>query len=627
MEAPMSAATLTGPNAKPALDERSPTRYFGPVAAGPCGVTGPQTAILLVCVGALVLFAWGRWRFDIVGILALVAAVLTGAVPSDDVFSGFADPAVAGTAAILVMSAAIRDSGLFDAPLRLLGSLPRITGLEVGMLGGLSAALSAVMNNHDAYAAMLPAARTAVRRSRRSPAPLVAALGAASLLGGLVTVVGTPPNLLVSSLRRQATGTGFAVFDFAPVGGVLAVAGVIFLGLAWRLLPREQRRDRDEQSVLVGESYTSEVAVPPGSPLVGQTVAALRARADRDIVVSAIIREDYRRLPARLESEIAAGDVLVLNCEPDALQRLIERAGSLIVGGSGTAGIDAERIGVVEAVVSPGSELVGASPGEIGLDERYRVSLLAIGRRDGHLAARLRRTKLRAGDVLVLQGELDTMGPTLGALGCLTLAERRLRLGRRRRIAVPALLMAGALGCAAYGTLTISVALLCAVALLMVLRVATMTEVYGSIAWPVVVLFGTLIPVAAALRRSGVDDLLASHVAPLFAGVPPGWSIGATLVLALAATPIVNGAATVLMLGPIAVGLGAKLGLSADPYLMAVAVGASCDFFTPVGSRANILSLGTDRNAARAPWRLAVSLSALVAVVGTFAILTFWPPR
>ncbi len=597
------------------------------MAPGPRRVTGQQTAILAVCAAALVLFAWGRWRFDVVGILALAAAVLSGAVKADDAFSGFADPAVAAVAAVLVISAAIRESGLFDAPLRVLAALPRVTSLEVGVLGGMAAAASAVMNNHDAYAALLPAARTSVRRSRRSPAPLSVALGAASLLGGLVTIVGTPPNLLVSSLRRQATGTGFGVFDFAPVGGVLAVAGVLFLAAGWRLLPREQRRDRDEESALAGESYTSEVAIPQGSALVGQTVAALRARADRTIAVSAIIREDYRRLPARGESEIMAGDVLVLNCEPDALQRLMERAGSFLVGGRGTAGLDPERIGVVEAVVSPGSELIGASSDEIGLDERYRVSLVAIGRRDGHLAARLRRTKLRAGDVLVVQGELDAMGPTLAGLGCLTLAERRLRLGRRRRMAVPALLLAAVLALATTGTLALPVALLCGVALLMVLKVSTLTEIYASVAWPVVVLFGTLLPVGAALTRSGAADLLAERAAALLSAVPPVWGVVATLVVALAATPVVNGAATVLLLGPVAIGLAARQGLSVDPYLMAVAVGASCDFFTPVSSRANILSLGTDRKAARAPWRLALSLTALVAVLGAPAILAFWPVR
>ena len=597
------------------------------MAPGPRRVTGQQTAVLAICAVAMGLFAWGRWRFDVVGLLALAAAVLSGAVPAEGAFAGFADPAVAAIAAVLVLSAAIRDSGLFYAPLRVLSALPRVTGLEVGVVGGVAAALSALMNNHDAYAALLPAARTSVRRSRRSPAPLVAALGAASLLGGLVTIVGTPPNLLVSSLRRQATGVGFGVFDFAPVGAVLAVVGVLFLAFGWRLLPREQRRERDAESALTGESYTSEVAIPEGSPLVGQTVAGLLARADRDIAVAAIIREDYRRFTPRAGSEIAAGDVLVLNCEPEALQRLIEQAGSFIVGGRGTAGLDPERIGVVEAVVSPGSELVGASPGEIGLDERFRVSLLAIGRRGGHLAARLRRTKLRAGDVLVLQGELDTMGPTLGALGCLTLAERRLRLGRRRRVALPALFMACALGLSAFGLLPISVALLCAVTLLMVLRIATMTEVYGSVAWPVVVLFGALLPVSAALRGSGAADLLARYVAALVGGLPAPWTVGATLVVALVATPIINGAATVLILGPVAASVAARLGLSIDPYLMAVAVGASCDFFTPVGSRGNILSLGTDRNAARGPWRLALCLTLLVALVGTPAILSFWPVR
>ncbi len=618
---------LTRSNAESWPDARTKTRHFAPAARRPAGVSESQTAILLVCGGALALFAWGRWRFDVVAILSLVAAVLCGAVPADEAFAGFADPAVAAVAAVLVISAAIRNSGLLDAPVRWSALLPRVTGLEIGVLSTAVAALSAVMNNHDAYQALLPSAQASVRRSRRSPAPLVAALGAASLLGGLVTVIGTPPNLLVSSLRRQLGGSDFGVLDFAPVGAVLAAAGLLFLGVGWRLLPREQRRDRDEESSLAGESYTSELAVPAGSPLVGQTIESLRARADRDVAVSAIIREDYRRLVPRPGSMIAAGDVLVLNCEPDALQRLMERAGSLIVGGTGTAGLDPERIGVVEAVVSPGSELIGSSTGEIALDDRYRVSLLAIGRRGGQLAARLRRTKLRAGDVLVLQGELDGMGPTLAALGCLTLAERRLRLGRRRLIALPALVLAGALALAASGTLPVALALLCAVSVMIMLRIITMSEVYGSVAWPVVMLFGALLPVGAALRRSGAADALAARAASLLDGVPAGWTVAATLAVALVATPLGNGAATVLMLGPVAASLAVRLGVSADPYLMAVAVGASCDFLTPIASRSNILSLGTERHAPRTSWRIVLPLTALVALVGAPAILLFWPLR
>lgn len=589
-------------------------------------MTQDQTAILLVCGVALILFAWGRWRFDLVALLALVAAVLLGAVPAERAFAGFSDPAVAAIAAMLVISAAVRDSGLLERPFPAFALLPRWTGLEIGIIGGATAALSAVMTNFDAYSAMLPAARATVRRSRRSPAPLVAAIGAASLLGGLVTAVGTPPNLLVSSLRRETVGAPFGVFAFSPVGGVVAIAGILVLATAWRMLPHQQRRDRDEEASLAGDSYTSEVAVPADSPLVGQTVAALRARAGAGMAVAAIIREDYRRIVPRPDSEIAAGDVLVLNCEPDALQALMERAGSRIVG-SGSAGLDPDRIGVVEAVITATSELIGRSPGEADLDGRHRVGLLAIGRRGGTIAARLRRTKLRAGDVLVLQGEFDALGPTLSALGCLTLAERRLRVGRHRRVAVPALLLAGALALAAHGTVPLAVALVCAVAALVGFRVVTMAEVYASVAWPVVVLFGTLLPVSEALRRSGAADLLAGALAPLAQDVPAGWVVALTLVAALLASPLVNGAATVLFLGPVAVGLAGRLGFSANPVLMAVALGASCDFLSPIGSRANILALGAERNAARPPWRLGIALMLVVAVVGTAAILAVWGPR
>ena len=444
--------------------------------------------------------------------------------------------------------------------------------------------------------------------------------------------MGTPPNLLVSSLRRQASGTGFGPFAFAPVGAVLAVVGVAFLALGWRLLPREQRRDRDEESSLVGDKLHERSRgarrVAPGRPDGGGPARPRRSATSRSRPSSA--RTTAASSPHR-DTQIAAGDILVLNCEPDALQRLMERAGSFIVGGRGTAGLDAERIGVVEAVVSPGSELIGASPGEMGLDERYRVNLVAIGRRGGQIAARLRRTKLRAGDVLVLQGELDAMGPTLGALGCLTLAERRLRLGRDtggarcRRFCWPARWR-----WPLHGILPIAVALLCAVALLMVLRISTMGEVYGSVAWPVVVLFGTLLPVSAALHRSGRRRPDRRQASPLLGRrLRRAAIVAATLVVALVADADRqrrrDGAAARRRSRST---LAAKLGVSADPFLMAVAVGASCDFRTPdrLDDQHPVARFGPHRGPHAVAAR-PVACRILVAVVGPAAILTFWPIR
>lgn len=577
-------------------------------------MTKPQITILLILAASFALFAWRRWRYDLVAVLALLAAVLTQLIPAERAFDGFADPVVVTVAALLVVGAAIRTSGLLETLLRPLGFLLRRRGVQVALLGSIAAVAAAFMSSVGALSVLLPAAQQVTRRNRQPAAPVLAPVALSALLGGFATLVGTLPNLLVSDVRREIVGEGYAMFDYAPVGAVLAVAGVIYLVFAWRLLPSGTRKPAVGTPDLVHvEDYTSEVLVPHGSVTVGQTVGALERRGDGEVRVVAIIREEHRRLAPRSNWTIQPEDVLVLACEPDALQRLMEGVGLRIVGGRGGYDINPERVGVVEAVVTAGSALVGRSPGESGLAERFQLSLLAIGRSGGHIAIRLRRAKLRAGDILVLQGELGSMPAALASLGCLPLAERRLRLGRQRQMFAPALLMTAAIALSAAGVLPIAVALLVAVALLILVRILTLNELYASVAWPVIVLIGAFLPVSAAFRSTGAAELVASWLAAGSAGVAPAACVAATLAVSLLGTLLLNGVAMVLVAAPLAAGFAAQLGVSADPFLMAVAVGASCNLLTP----------GDDR--ARSHWRLGLPLAILVVALGVPMILVAWP--
>ena len=584
-------------------------------------VTQPQLTIAVIVVVTLALLAWRRWRHDAVAVLALLAAAGTGLVPTGQVFSGLSCPAVITFPALLILAAGVRNSGLLAAPVRLLAPMLGRAGVQVAVLGGMGAVVAAFLNSHGAAGAFLPVPWQVLRRAQQWPSPAVVPVSFALTLGGTATLVGTVPNVLVSEMRQDAAGAGYGLFAFAPVGGILALAGLAFLAFAWRLLPRVRAELAAAPSARP-EGYTSEIHVPQGSPAVGRSVAELEQQSHGTVRILAIVREEYRRLMPRPGLVVEAEDLLVLSCGLDMLQRLIEQLRLRIASTRNGVAIDPERVGVVEVVVTPGSRLVGRSCGESGLADR--VSLLGIGRSEGRPLMRLHRVKLRAGDVLVLQGELAAMPAALGEFGCLLLAERRLRLGRQRQALAPALLLAGALALAAAGTAPVALALLGAVLLLVLLRNLSLNELYASVDWSMVVLLAGLAPISTAMHDTGLSEMAAERLTAFAGAISPTAAVALTLALALALAPAVGGVATALVLGPLAAALAAQLHASVDPFLMAVAVGASCDFLRQ--SLVPALPAADHGEQEREAWRIGLPLTVLVFALGVPLILLAWPP-
>lgn len=586
--------------------------------AASAGVTHPQAVLAAILATVLVLMAWRRWRHDLVAAVALLAAAGAGLVPEDRVLSGFADPAVVVFATLLILAAGLRNSGALLAPVRGLAPWLDRVGAQVTVLGGIGAVAAALLGSYGAASAFALVPAQALRRSGRWPSRAVVPVSLAFSLGGLATLVGSLPNLLVSGARREAAGLGYELFDFFPVGGAVALAGLVVLGVTWRFLPRLAEGAAAPAARI--ERYTSEVHVPPGSPAVGWSLAEVERRGDGVVGVAAVIREGYRRLAPRPGLVVESDDVLVLVSGLDALQRVTGRLGLRIENAVGDLEADPERVGVIEAVVSPGSRLVGRSCAEAGLADR--VGLLGIGRGSGQALTRLRRVKLQGGDVLVLQGELAVMPPVLAEFGCLLLAERRLRLGRRQRILAPGLLLLIALGLAAAGTLPLVVTLPGAAVLLVLLRTLSLDELYASVDWSVVVLAAALLPLSAALRDTGLAALLAQVLAGPLLGYPSA-AVALLLALALVLAPLVNGVAAALVLTPVALALAGRLGGEPDPFLMAVALGASCNMLS--GALALPLPVAAGWTAGPGRWRVGLPVTAVVFLVGLPMILLIWP--
>jgi di/tricarboxylate transporter len=590
-------------------------------------MTLQQALAFAILFGMMVMFAWGKLRYDLVAMLGLLLAVLAGIVPYDKAFSGFSDDIVIIVAGALLVSAAVARSGVIERVIRPIAPYLTRTQVQVIVLTATVTVLSAFVKNIGALAMMMPVAFQLARRSNRPVSALLMPMSFGALLGGIVTLIGTSPNIIVSRVREEIVGEPFGMFDFAPVGAGIAFAGLMFLMVGYRLLPRGRKGAAAIDAAFTLEGYTTEATVPEDSPLVGKTVGELEKLAENEVEVIMLLRGRSRRYAPPERTGIKAGDILLLEGEPDVLERLLAEIGLKLAQDEKKQQVDTptDDIGVIEAVVSSDSPLVDRTSAQIRLQERHGVTLLAVSRRGERVRQRMRSVRLQPGDVIVLQGNLNTMPETLGDLRCLPLAARDLRLGGGRRGLLPVLVLGVAMVLVSAHVLPVAIAFFGAAVVMLLVRALTLREAYDVMEWPILVLLGALIPVSDALRTTGGTELIAGWLSAAGDLLPPLGTLALILVAAMAVTPFLNNAATVLVMGPIAASFAAKLGYRPDAFLMAVAIGAACDFLTPIGHQCNTLVMGPGGYRFSDYWRLGLPLSMIVVVVGVPLIAIFWP--
>jgi di/tricarboxylate transporter len=592
-------------------------------------MTTPQLLAFAVLAGMMALFVWGRIRYDMVAVLALLVAVAAGIVAPDAAFAGFSDDIVIIVGSALVISAAIERSGVVEAALARVTNRTHRLGTQLITIVGSVTILSAMVKNIGALAMLMPAAFQMAKRSDSSPSCFLMPMAFGSLLGGLITLVGTSPNIIVSRVREQITGEPFGMFDYAPVGLGLAATGLLFLRFGYRLLPTNRRAAPTLGEALDIEEYATEAQVPANSPAEGRTIAEFRAMTDDEISVAALHRGDVRHTVPLPDARINAGDVLILRGEPEALERAIAASGLDLEGQhrDTVTNTSSSNIGVIEAVIERGSLLAGEAAGRMSLHDRHGVNLIAVSRRGERITDRLRDIVLCPGDVVVLQGPLDTLSERLRDLGCLPLAERTLRLGSARRGLIPIAILGGAMALTAVGWVPVALAFFGAAALIMLAGTLPARDAYRAVEWPILIMIGALIPVADALRTTGGTDIMAAWLSSVGTSLPAWGAVALIMVAAMAVTPFLNNAATVLVMAPIAASFAEGLGHRPEAFLMAVAVGAGCDFLTPIGHQCNTLVMGPGGYRFGDYARLGAPLSLLVVVVGVPLILAVWPLR
>ena len=587
----------------------------------------PQTSIFLILFAALVLFVWGRWRYDLVAVLILLATVLSGLVPATDAFVGFSHPAVITVAAILIISKALQKSGLVAWIAHMLTEVELRPSLQVGAIAAIVAALSGFMNNVGALALLMPVVLQVAKKSGRHPGELLMPLSFGSLLGGLTTLIGTPPNIIIASIRTKYTGEAFGMFDFTAVGFVIALVGLLFISIGgWRLIP-VRSEGGDANALFDIEDYITEVKIPPKSQLIGKKVSEAReVGLGEDTVLIDIMRRGQHRLAPSSDEVLRSGDHILLKADAGDIEDILKNTDLALVG-SRALHADVLRsgsLGITEAVITQNSVLVGQTPAQIRLGRRYQVNLLAIARQGKPVRNRMKKARFQAGDVLLLQGDMEAIPNVLSDLGCLPLPHRGLAIGSDSGV-LPILIFVSAVAASVAGLLSVPVAFLTAVAALILSKQISLRDTYDAVDWPVIVLLACMVPVGAAMESSGASDLIAAWIAG-GRDVLPDWALVAAILLtAMFLSDIMNNAATAVLMGNLAGGLALKLGVSPDPFLMAVAVGSSCAFLTPIGHQSNLLVMGPGGYHFGDYWRLGLPLEAVIVVIAIPMILLVWP--
>ena len=589
-------------------------------------MTTPQLTSIALLVGMMGMFLWGRFRYDVTAILALLAGIALGLVKPADAFTGFSDDIVIIVGSALVISAAMQRSGLIESALGVVARRVTRVRSQLLVLAASVGVSSALVKNVGALAMLMPAAVQTAKKSNASPSVFLMPMSFASLLGGLMTLVGTSPNIIVSRVRQQMTGEPFGMFDYLPTGLGLLIVGLIFLRFGYRLLPRERRAAPTMGEALNISDYVTEVTVDEGSSAVDETVTAFLERHDHAITITAILRGGVRTFIAP-DLTIRAGDTLIIGGDPDTLERVIAGDHLALAGQDREApeGSEDDEVGVIEAVVTSESVLVRQSAGRLRLQQRYGVNLIAISRAGKRLTKQLRDITLRAGDVIVLQGPLTLLPERMRDLGTLPLAERTLRLGSSKRRFVPLAILATAMFVTAMGWVPVAVAFFAAAGLIMASGALPLREAYEGVEWPSLIRLGALIPVSETLRTTGASNVLATGLAHLAASLPPWGAVALILTAAMAVTPFLNNAATVLVMAPIAAVFAHDLGYRPEAFLIATAIGAGCDFLTPIGHQCNTLVFGPGGYRFGDYARLGAPLSLLVVLVGTPLVIWAWP--
>ncbi|WP_409228336.1 SLC13 family permease [Gudongella sp. SC589] len=574
----------------------------------------------------LLFFIWGKWRYDIVSLVTLLIASLVGLVPMEEAFQGFGHPAVITVAAVLAVSKGLMNAGVVDFMARYLLRLGDNIMVQMTFLVLAVTISSAFMNNIGALALMMPVAIKMARKNNKSPSIFLMPLAFGSLLGGMTTLVGTPPNIIISTFRADYTGDAFGMFDFSPVGGAVAAAGIAFILLiGWRLIPKRAGGKSDEDLFEI-KDYITELVVPEESEYVGKTIDELEETVKGELKVVSVIRKGRNMAAPSLKLSLEKEDSIIVEATAGEIQEILDATDLKLADSDKLSqeDIKTDEVEIMEAVVMTNSFIIGRTAKSMRIRSRYGINILGVAREGVRLSKSPDSVKFIVGDILLLQGPPETLTEIITQWGCLPLAGRGISLGKPRRLFSGVLIFAVALTLTALGLIPVQVSFMAAAVVMVLGNFISLKEMYESIDWSIIVLLGSIIPVSRALETTGGAQLIAESVLGLADRLPVWAMVLAVLVISMTLSDIVNNAAAVLIMAPIALEIAGGLSASPDAFLMSVAVGASCSFLTPIGHQSNTLVMGPGGYKFGDYWRMGLPLEIIVVAVAVPMIMLVW---
>tara|TARA_S200000501_G_scaffold180406_1_gene169834 strand:- start:3112 stop:5010 length:1899 start_codon:yes stop_codon:yes gene_type:complete len=631
-------------------------------------MTTDQITIFFIIILTFILFVRGKWRYDIVSIISLctlfIADMLLGGdasnliIDTSNIFSGFGHPAVITVAAVLIISRALYNSGVVDLISRKIAPFSNNQITHISSLSGVAAISSAIMNNVGALALMLPVALKTAVKQKRSPSVILMPLAFSSILGGMITMIGTPPNIIIANFRHsfqmmlkaeainnslspsakylairninaeEFNPSAFGMFDFSPVGILIAIIGVLFIAfIGWRLIPKESYKKPEEGSLFSIDEYITEIRIPENCKLIGLKVDDIEKFTDDRLSIFGSIDDNGKIQSIGRNKIIKQNDRFLIKSDPIELKLMMDEY-TIRFTEKMRERIDRlkdDNTTFKEVLITPGSALEGKDRTYLRRRSSNSLILMAIARQSKPIRMRLGKVKFRVGDVLLLQGNEENINNNINLLGLLPLEQREIQIGVFSKVGSSLLIFFAAILLSILGILPTTLAFIFAILLYIFMGILPISELYQEIDWPIIVLLGAMIPVSNALQTTGSSQMLATFLVGVTEGLPVWFILSIIMIMTMCLSDIVNNAATALIMAPISASIAISLGVNIDPFLMAVAVGASCAFLTPIGHQCNAIILGPGGYKFSDYWRMGLPLEILIIIIGTPLIIYFWP--
>ncbi len=604
-------------------------------------MTLEQGIVLGVIVGIFGLFAWDKWRYDVVALIGLFSLVIadvilekvlkydqSNLIDPENALDGFGHAAVITVAAVLVISKALRNSGVVDLITRRLAPFSKNQMLHIASLCVVAAVLSAFMNNVGALALLLPIAIKTANEQGRSPSLILMPLAFASILGGMITMIGTPPNIIISTFREQEMGEPFGMFAFAPVGGWVALLGVGFVAvIGWRLIPKESLKEAGKGKMFELKEYITEVRVPEDCEFIGKTLGEVEKETREKMMIFGFIRKDGKVVTPNRNNLVREGGRYLVKVDPMDLKEIMNQSGLRLEKELRTRidKIEGDEVKFNEVVVTHNSQLVGRSRSFLRARTSNSLVLMAVARQGQPIRKRLGDVVFRVGDVLLLHGTKDDVEEHTTGLSLLPLEDREVRVGVFSKVSLAVFIFGAAIALSMFNIMPTTLSFIGAILAYIFLGILPLRDIYKAVDWPVIVLLGAMIPVSQALQDTGLTAKIAVYANHMTESLPSWGILAILMVVTMCLSDVINNAATAFIMAPIGMGIAAQMGVSADPFLMAVAVGASCAFLTPIGHQCNALILGPGGYRFGDYWRMGLPLEITIVGVSIPLILRFFP--